>query len=115
MRSRLSGIPTRSATSPTTSNCRWLGQGRSAAGWSATALRRAEQATQIAQLRADAPVPLPRLVPVLAAADLIKYADRPVAANKARELAAETRGIVDAVEDAVIHRAKVAAKPEKAA
>jgi hypothetical protein len=69
----------------------------------------------LAVLRADAPVPLPRLVPVLAAADLIKYADRPVTANKARELAAETRGIVDSAEEAVLHRAQTATKPEKAA
>ena len=68
----------------------------------------------VAVLRADAPVPLPRLVPLLAAADLIKYADRPVAAKSARELAAETRGIVDSVEEAVLRRAKIA-KPEKAA
>jgi hypothetical protein len=69
----------------------------------------------LAVLRADAPVPLPRLVPVLVAADLIKYADRPVTANKARELAAETRGIVDSVEEAVLHRAQTATKPERAA
>jgi hypothetical protein len=69
----------------------------------------------LAVLRADAPVPLPRLVPVLVAADLIKYADRPVTATKARELAAETRGIVDSVEEAVLHRAQTAAKPERAA
>lgn len=69
----------------------------------------------LAALRADAPVPLPRLVPVLAAADLIKYADRAVTANKARELAAETRGIVNAVEEAVLHRAQVSVKPERAA
>ena len=69
----------------------------------------------LAVLRADAPVPLPRLVPVLVAADLIKYADRPVTATKARELAAETRGIVDSVEEAVLHRAQTATKPERAA
>ncbi|MFI5243515.1 MAG: hypothetical protein ACHQRL_10945 [Gemmatimonadales bacterium] len=69
----------------------------------------------LAALRADAPVPLPRLVPVLAAADLIKYADRPVTANRARELAAESRGIVNAVEEAVRHRAQMSAKPERAA
>jgi hypothetical protein len=69
----------------------------------------------LAALSADAPVPLPRLVPVLAAADLIKYADRPVTANRARELAAESRGIVNAVEEAVLHRAQVTAKPERAA
>ncbi len=69
----------------------------------------------LAALRADAPVPLPRLVPVLAAADLIKYGDRPVTAESARELAAETRGIVDSVEEAVLHRAETATKPGKAA
>jgi hypothetical protein len=69
----------------------------------------------LAALRADAPVPLARLVPVLAAADLIKYADRPVTEARARELAAETRGIVESTEEAVLHRAETAAKPERAA
>ncbi len=69
----------------------------------------------LAALRTDAPVPLPRLASVLAAADLIKYADRPVTAFRARELGAESRGIVDAVEAAVLHRAQSAAKPERAA
>ncbi|MDB4910942.1 MAG: hypothetical protein JWO39_1765 [Gemmatimonadetes bacterium] len=69
----------------------------------------------LAVLRADAPVPLPRLVPVLAAADLIKYADRPVTDARARELASETRGIVESTEDAVLHRAESAVKPERAA
>ena len=69
----------------------------------------------LAALRADAPVPLVRLVPVLAAADLIKYADRPVSESRARELAAEMRGIVDSTEEAVLHRAETASKPERAA
>ncbi|MEO6209183.1 MAG: DUF4381 family protein [Gemmatimonadaceae bacterium] len=69
----------------------------------------------LAALRADATVPLPRLVPVLAAADLIKYADRPVTGERARELAAETRGIVDSVEEAVRHRAQTATTSGKAA
>lgn len=69
----------------------------------------------LAALRADAPVPLARLVPVLAAADLIKYADRPVTEARARELAAETRGIVDSTEEAVLHRVEAAAEPERAA
>lgn len=69
----------------------------------------------LAALRADAPVPLPRLVPLLVAADLIKYADRPVSEPRARELAAEARGIVDSTEEAVVHRAESAAKPERAA
>jgi hypothetical protein len=69
----------------------------------------------LAVLQADAPVPLPRLVPVLAAADLIKYGDRPVTEARARELAAESRGIVDSTEEAVAHRAEHADKPERAA
>ena len=66
-------------------------------------------------LRADAPVPLARLVPVLAAADLIKYAGWPVTEARARELASETRGIVEATEEAVLHRAESANNPERAA
>lgn len=66
-------------------------------------------------LRADAPVPLARLVPVLASADLIKYAGWPVTEARARELASETRGIVEATEEAVLHRAESAEKPERAA
>lgn len=69
----------------------------------------------LAVLSADAPVPLPRLVPVLAAADLIKYADRPVTDARARELASETRGIVESTEEAVLHRLESAARPERAA
>jgi hypothetical protein len=69
----------------------------------------------LAVLRADAPVPLPRLVPVLAAADLIKYADRPVTDARARELASETRGIVKSTEEAVLHRAAASVVPERAA
>ncbi|MDP9266320.1 MAG: hypothetical protein M3O91_09435, partial [Chloroflexota bacterium] len=65
-------------------------------------------------LRADAPVPLPRLAPVLLEADLIKYANRAVSTERARELAGESRAIVDAVEDAVVQRARAAA-PERAA
>jgi hypothetical protein len=66
-------------------------------------------------LRADAPVPLARLVPVLASADLIKYAGWPVTEARARELASETRGIVEATEEAVLHRAESANNPERAA
>jgi hypothetical protein len=69
----------------------------------------------LAVLSADAPVPLPRLVPVLAAADLIKYADRPVTDARARELASETRGIVESTEEAVLHRAAASVMPERAA
>lgn len=69
----------------------------------------------LAALQADAPVPLPRLIPVLAAADLIKYANRPVSETRATELASETRGLVAAIEQAVLHRAQTAARPERAA
>jgi hypothetical protein len=69
----------------------------------------------LAALKADAPVPLPRLIPVLAAADLIKYANRAVTESRAIELAAEARGLVAAIEQAVLHRAQSAAKPERAA
>jgi len=68
----------------------------------------------LAVLRAGAPVPLPRLVPVLAAADLIKYANRPVSDTRARELASETRAIVESTEQAVLHRIESAAS-ERAA
>lgn len=69
----------------------------------------------LAVLRADAPVPLPRLVSVLASADLIKYANRPVSDVRARELASETRAIVESTEEAVLHRAASAVTPERAA
>jgi hypothetical protein len=69
----------------------------------------------LAALGADAPVPLPRLVPVLAAADLIKYANRPVTDVRARELASETRAIVESTEEAVVHRAASVVTPERAA
>lgn len=69
----------------------------------------------LAALRPDAPVPLPRLVPVLAASDLIKYANRPVSDARATELASEARGLVAAIEQAVLHRAQAAANPERAA
>ena len=69
----------------------------------------------VSVLDRDAPVPLPRLVPVLAAADLIKYANRPVSDVRARELASETRAIVESTEAAVLHRAASAVTPERAA
>ena len=69
----------------------------------------------LSALQADAPVPLPRLVPVLAAADLIKYANRPVTESRATELALETKGLVTAIEEAVVHRAQTVDKPKRAA
>jgi hypothetical protein len=70
----------------------------------------------LAALTPDAPVPLPRLSPVLLESDLVKYAARPVTAGRARELGEEARAIVDAVEDAVVQRARAAAaRPKRAA
>lgn len=69
----------------------------------------------VSALEPDAPVPLPRLVPVLAAADLIKYANRPVSDTRARELASETRAIVESTDEAVAHRTAAALTPERAA
>lgn len=62
-------------------------------------------------------VPAVRLAPVLAEADLIKFARRPVTAERARELGAETRGIVDDVERALeAERSRAeAARAERAA
>ena len=45
-------------------------------------------------LRTDNRVPLPRLAPVLAEADLVKFARRPVSAERARAIGAEARAIV---------------------
>jgi hypothetical protein len=59
-------------------------------------------ATELLDAVRDVPmVPVARLAPVLAEADLIKFARRPVTADHARELARETRGIVDDVEHAL--------------
>lgn len=45
-------------------------------------------------LRADGRVPVARLAPVLAEADLVKFARRPVSAERARAIGAEARAIV---------------------
>ncbi|HEX6536523.1 MAG TPA: hypothetical protein VF041_18175 [Gemmatimonadaceae bacterium] len=68
-------------------------------------------------MRARAEVPAARLAPVLAETDLIKFARRPVTAERARELGAEARGIVDDVERAIeAERARAeAARAERAA
>ena len=57
----------------------------------------------------------PRLAPVLAEADLIKFARRPVTAAHAQELVTECRALVGEVERAVVRREKQAALRERAA
>lgn len=53
-------------------------------------------------VRPDPRVPLGRLAPVLAESDLIKFARRPVTAERARELAREARAAIEEVEQATI-------------
>jgi len=45
-------------------------------------------------MRATPVVPVDRLTPVLSETDLIKFARRPVSAERAREIAREARAIV---------------------
>lgn len=52
-------------------------------------------------LRRQRTVPLERLGAILAEADLIKFARRAVTPDRARQLGAEARGIVESVEEAV--------------
>jgi hypothetical protein len=58
-------------------------------------------------------VPLDRLAPLLAEADLIKFARRPVTDERARELGESARTIVERVEER--RRAELAAEKERAA
>ena len=60
-------------------------------------------------------VPVARLAPVLAESDLVKFARRPVTAQRARELAREVREIAGEVEAAARARAAAAAQQAKAA
>lgn len=64
-------------------------------------------------LRRDGRVPSARMAPVLAEADLVKFARRPVTAERAREIGAEARGIVRDVQKA--WAAAEAARAEQAA
>lgn len=61
-------------------------------------------------LRGESLVPLPRLARVLHDIDLVKFARQPISEARAKELTAETRGIVDAV-----HQAEQAAQVARAA
>lgn len=64
-------------------------------------------------LRRDGRVPSARLAPVLAEADLVKFARRPVSPERAREIGTEARGIVRDVQKA--WAAAEAARAEQAA
>ena len=61
-------------------------------------------------LRSDGRVPVTRMAPVLAEADLVKFARRPVSAERARAIGAEARAIVREV-----HQAYAAAEAAAAA
>ena len=63
-------------------------------------------------LQSSGEVPVARLAPVLAESDLVKFARRPVTAERAREMAREVREIVREVEAAL--RARDEAAPTEA-
>jgi hypothetical protein len=60
-------------------------------------------------------VPLDRLASLFAETDLIKFARRPVTRERAGELVAETRAIVEDVERTLVEQAAAAEQAEKAA
>jgi hypothetical protein len=66
-------------------------------------------------LRSRADLPVQQLANVLAEADLIKFARRPVTAERAREIGHEARGIVREVEQASARARAAAAAAKRAA
>ena len=66
-------------------------------------------------LRSRSDLPVQRLTNVLAEADLVKFARRPVTAERAREIGQEARAIVREVEQASARERAIAANAEKAA
>jgi hypothetical protein len=67
-------------------------------------------------LRSRSDLPVQRLAAVLSEADLVKFARRPVTAERAREIGQEARTIVREVETVTARdRARAAAAAEKAA
>jgi hypothetical protein len=66
-------------------------------------------------LRSRSDLPVQRLANVLAEADLVKFARRPVTAERAREIGQEARAIVRDVEQATVRARATAAAAEKAA
>lgn len=55
----------------------------------------------LAAMHARSEIPVQRLAPLLTEADLIKFARRPITADRARDLAGEARAVVDGVEQAI--------------
>jgi hypothetical protein len=66
-------------------------------------------------LRSRSDLPVQRLANVLTEADLIKFARRPVTAERAREIGQEARAIVRDVEKAAVRARATATAREKAA
>jgi len=60
-------------------------------------------------------IPLDRLASLFAETDLIKFARRPVTRDRANELVAETRAIVEQVERSLVEQAAAAEQAERAA
>ena len=60
-------------------------------------------------------IPLDRLASLFAETDLIKFARRPVTRDRANELVAETRAIVEQVERTLVEQAAAAEQAERAA
>ena len=60
-------------------------------------------------------IPLDRLALLFAETDLIKFARRPVTRDRANELVAETRAIVEQVERSLVEQAAAAEQAERAA
>lgn len=69
----------------------------------------------VRSLRSRSDLPVQRLANVLAEADLVKFARRPVTAERAREIGQEARAIVREVEQATARDRAIAANAEKAA
>lgn len=74
------------------------------------ALRSLTSTELLEAVRGAPQVPAERLAPVLAEADLVKFARRQVTAERARDLARETRGVVEDVERAIIAERERAAR-----
>lgn len=79
------------------------------------ALRSLTSTELLGAVREVTAVPLDRLATLLVEADLIKFARRPVARERAAELVAETRALVFAIEKTLCEEAEAAAHAEKAA
>lgn len=79
------------------------------------ALRSLTDVELLGAVREVSAVPIDRVAALLAETDLIKFAHRPVARDRAGELVAEVRAIVEHVEQTLVDQAAAAARAEKAA